>query len=93
VVARNAFRLTFGLLAVAMGCGLILWVCYNEFIRRLPQYSGTHWWEPLGAGPVMVGIGVYGLRSSRSLRKVNKDLTKGLPPTQDFVFGTQARDS
>ena len=55
-----------GLLAAVMGCGLILWVCYNEFIHRLPQYSGTHWWKPLGAGPVMVGIGVYWLRSSRS---------------------------
>ena len=57
MVPHMAFRLTFGLLAVVMGCGLILWVCYNEFIYRLPQYSGTHWWEPLGAGPVMVGIG------------------------------------
>ena len=43
MVAQMAFRLTFGLLAVVMGCGLILWVCYNEFIHRLPQYSGTHW--------------------------------------------------
>ena len=67
VVARIAFRLTSGLLAVVTGgFGLILWVCYNEFIHRLPQYSGTDWWEPLGAGPVMVGIGVYWLRSSRS---------------------------
>jgi hypothetical protein len=63
VVAHMAFCLMFGMLAVVVGCGLILWVCYNELIHRLPQYSGTHWWEPLGAGPVLVGIGVYWLRS------------------------------
>jgi hypothetical protein len=69
VVARIASRLTFSLLGVVMGCGLVLWVCYNEFTHRLSQYSGAHWWEPLGAGPVMVGIGIYWLRSSRSPRE------------------------
>ena len=45
-VARYIFRLTFGVLAVFLGLGIIGWVCYNEFIERLPQYGGFHWWEP-----------------------------------------------
>jgi hypothetical protein len=64
--ARIAFLLTFGLLAVLMGAAIILWVLYNEFIHRLPQYTGTHWWHPLGIGPVLIGTGIYWLRSLRS---------------------------
>ena len=63
--ARIAFRLTFGLVAVTMGSALILWVLYNEFIHRFPQYTGTHWWEPFGIGPAMIATGVYWLRTLR----------------------------
>src|SRR6476660_4967533 len=45
-VARYIFRLTFGVLAVFLGLGIIGWMCYNEFNERLPQYGGFHWWEP-----------------------------------------------
>ena len=41
-VARYIFRLTFGVFALFLGLGIIGWVCYNEFIERLPQ-----WWVPL----------------------------------------------
>jgi len=37
--------------------------CYNEFVERLPQYSGFHWWEPFGIGPVLITTGWYWLRS------------------------------
>ena len=64
------FRLTFGLLALIMGFGLILWICYNEFIHRFPQYTGTHWWEPFGIGPAMIAIGIYWLRTMRPSREM-----------------------
>jgi hypothetical protein len=43
-VARIVFRLTFGVLAIVMGAAIIVWVLWNEFIHRFPQYPGTHWW-------------------------------------------------
>jgi hypothetical protein len=68
-IVRTAFRLTLGVLAILFGATIILWVCYNELVHRLPQYTGTHWWAPLGIGPVMIGTGVYWLRSLRSPRQ------------------------
>ena len=62
---RLAFRLTFGLIALAMGLALILWGLYNEFIYRFPQYTGMHWWEPFGIGPAMIATGVYWLKTLR----------------------------
>ena len=41
MIARYIFRLTFGVLAVFLGLAIIAWVCYNEFIERLPQYGGS----------------------------------------------------
>jgi hypothetical protein len=35
-ISRVAFRLTFGVLAILMGAAIILWVCYNELVHRLP---------------------------------------------------------
>jgi hypothetical protein len=61
--ARYIFRLTFGVLAVFLGLAIIAWVGYNEFVERLPQYSGFHWWEPFGIGPVLITTGWYWLRS------------------------------
>ena len=59
-VARYIVRLTFGGLAAILGLGIIGWVCYNEFIERLPQYAGFHWREPFGSDrrlSLPVGIG------------------------------------
>ena len=64
-VARFAFRLTLGVIAIAMGSAIIVWVLWNELIHRFPQYTGTHWWEPLGIGPAMIAIGVYWLMTLR----------------------------
>jgi hypothetical protein len=61
-----AFRLIFGMLALVIGLAVILWVVCNEFVHRFPQYTGTHWWEPLGIGPIMVGTGFYWLRTLHS---------------------------
>jgi len=61
-VARYIFRLTFGVLAVFLGLGIVGWVCYNEFIERLPQYGGFHWWESFGIGPALVTTGWYWLK-------------------------------
>jgi hypothetical protein len=63
MVARYIFRLTFGVLAVFLGLAIIAWVCYNEFIERLPQYDGFQCWEPFGIGPILVTIGWYWLKN------------------------------
>jgi len=57
MVARYIFRLTFGVLAVLLGLAIIGWVCYNEFVERLPQYGGFRWWELFGIGPALVTTG------------------------------------
>jgi len=67
-VARDTFRLTFGVLALFLGLGIIGWVCYNEFIERLPQYGGFHWWEPFGMdrrSSLPAGIGFKVLPETR----------------------------
>ena len=66
ITARFIFRLTFGILAVVIGSAVIYWTCYNQFIKRLPQYQGFHWWEPLGIGPAMIGVGIYWLRGVKA---------------------------
>ena len=71
-VARYIFRLTFGVLAVFLGLWIISWVSYNEFVERLPQYGGFHWWEPFGIGPALVtpaGIGLKSLARNASPMK------------------------
>ena len=52
----------FGVLAIAIGLAIIAWIGYNEFVERLPQYTGFHWWEPFGMAP---GPGQHWLRSLR----------------------------
>ena len=66
MIVRFVFRLSFGLLALITGWALISWVCYNEFIHRLPGYTGAHWWEPFGIAPAMIGTGIYWLRTLRT---------------------------
>jgi hypothetical protein len=60
---RYIFRLTFGIVGLVAGLAIIAWVCYNEFVERLPQYTGFHWWEPFGIGPALVATGWYWLKS------------------------------
>src|SRR5436190_24242775 len=54
-VQRFLFRLSFGVLAIALGVGVIFWICYNELVHRFPQYTGMHWWEPFGIARTMIG--------------------------------------
>ncbi|PYM03180.1 MAG: hypothetical protein DMF19_00405 [Verrucomicrobia bacterium] len=65
-VIQLMFRLTFGILAVGFGLAIICWICYNQFVERLPQSHGFHWWEPLGIGPVLIATGLYWLRRVRT---------------------------
>jgi hypothetical protein len=64
----TVFRFIFGVLAIIAGVAIIMWVCYNEFVERLPQYKGFHWWEPFGIAPALVSTGWYWLRGLWSKR-------------------------
>jgi hypothetical protein len=66
VATRTPFRLVFGLLAIVLGCSLIVWIICNEFIHRFPEYTGTRWWEPFGIAPTVIGVGIYWLRTLHS---------------------------
>ena len=61
----RVLRGIFGVLAIIIGFVVIAWIGYNEFVERLPQYTGFHWWEPFGMAPVLISIGWYWLRSLR----------------------------
>jgi hypothetical protein len=69
------FHLTFGVMAILIGTAIIMWICYNEFVHRLPQYTGTHWWEPFGVAPGMIGVGIFWLRRVRPSRRRTSQLT------------------
>ena len=59
----------FSLLALLIGCSIILWVLYNEFIHRLPEYQRPPLIGPFGIAPSMIGIGLYwGRQVIRQLR-------------------------
>jgi hypothetical protein len=53
------FKTVFSILAIIIGCSIIVWVIYNEFIHRLPEYQRPPLAGPLGIAPAMIGIGVY----------------------------------
>ena len=46
-----------GVLAIVIGLAIITWTGCNEFVERLPQYRGFHWWEPFGIAPLLVSTG------------------------------------
>ena len=45
----------FGLLCATIGLGIIVWVLYNTFVERQPQYTGG--FLTLGMGPSLVLFG------------------------------------
>jgi hypothetical protein len=49
----------FSLLAVLIGCSIIVWVLYNELIHRLPEYRRPPLAGTFGIAPCMIGIGLY----------------------------------
>ena len=59
------FRLLFGSLAVIIGVAIILWVCYNLFIERQPEFTGSSLLPSFGIGAAMVAVSVYWLRRLR----------------------------
>lgn len=59
----------FSVLAILIGSGIIVWVLYNEFIERQPEFKRPTWVATFGAGPAMIGVGVYwGRQTLKSFR-------------------------
>jgi hypothetical protein len=56
---RLVFKSIFSLLAILFGCSIILWVLYNEFIHRLPDYRPLPLAAPFGIAPSMIAAGLY----------------------------------
>jgi hypothetical protein len=60
----------FALLALLMGISIILWVCYNECIHKLPEYERPPFVGPFGIAPAMIIVGLYWARGAlNELRK------------------------
>ena len=51
----------FGLIAFSIGISIALWVLYNTFIERLPEYSGG--FLTFGIAPALIIFGLVSLRS------------------------------
>jgi len=49
----------FSVLAVTIGFSIIIWIVYNEFIHRLPDYERPPLVGFFGIAPLMIGFGVY----------------------------------
>jgi len=45
-------------LALLIGGGIIVWVLYNEFIQRQPEFQRPDYVPFFGIGPIMVACGV-----------------------------------
>ncbi|HET7227553.1 MAG TPA: hypothetical protein VFJ55_02840 [Chthoniobacterales bacterium] len=63
--SSRVLRGILGVLAIVIGLAIIAWIGYNEFVERLPPYTGFHWWEPFGMAPVLISTGWYWLRGLR----------------------------
>jgi len=61
-------RLVVGLLGAAgvlIGVGIAVWVGYNVFVERQPEFRGDPFsLQPLGIAPLLVIVGVSFLRSA-----------------------------
>ena len=69
--SSRVLRGVLGVLAIVIGLAIIAWIGYNEFVERLPQYTGFHWWEPFGIAPLLVSTGWYWLRGLRPRGRYN----------------------
>jgi hypothetical protein len=52
----------FSILALIIGSSIIVWVIYNEFIHRLPDYERPPLAGFFGIAPLMIGAGLYWAR-------------------------------
>ena len=57
-------KLLFAAVAVLIGAGIVVWVLWNAFIARQPEYERPPLAGPLGVGPVMIAVGVFWTRSA-----------------------------
>jgi hypothetical protein len=62
-MVRGPVRLL-GLASFALGAAICIWVPYNLFVRRLPQFRWNAL-EGLGLGPAMLAFGWWWLRGAR----------------------------
>jgi ABC-type Fe3+ transport system permease subunit len=69
--SRRVLRGILGVRAIVIGLAIIAWIGYNEFVERLPQYMGFHWWEPFGIAPILISTGWYWLPCLRPRRRYN----------------------
>lgn len=53
-----------GLVSILFGSAIVVWVIYNSFVERQPQYSGG--FLTLGIGPALALAGWYWLRQAFS---------------------------
>jgi uncharacterized membrane protein len=56
------FRKIFGFLAVFCGLFILLWLLYNLFIERQPEFEWK-WYQGFSVPVVMILIGIYWLRT------------------------------
>jgi hypothetical protein len=54
-----ALKALFSILAIIIGCSLIVWVIYNEFIALQPEYQRPPWAGSFMIAFVMIGAGVH----------------------------------
>ena len=52
-------KAVFSILAIGIGSSIIVWIIYNEFIHRLPDYERPPLVGFFGIAPAMIGFGVY----------------------------------
>jgi hypothetical protein len=52
-------KAAFSILAIGIGSSIIVWIIYNEFIHRLPDYERPPLVGFFGIAPLMIGFGVY----------------------------------
>ena len=51
-----------GLVAIALGAAIVVWVLYNTFVERQPEYTGG--FLTFGLGPALILVGWYWLRQA-----------------------------
>jgi ABC-type phosphate transport system permease subunit len=64
-VCASLPALVFGLFGVVIGVSIILWVLYNVFVDRQPEFIVTAIFGGFGIGPALIGFGIYCLHSLR----------------------------
>ena len=61
----RVLRGIFGVLAVVIGLAIIAWTAATNLLKRLPQHTGFHWWEPFGMAPVRLVLAAQSPPRSR----------------------------